>query len=175
MVATAVVAAILVAVILTVRSGPREVSLFYGALLAIALVVLAETLYGQVRVGPIGITRRSLRGTSSYRREELDTPVLHSYVRRTRTGLQRVLRLSIRRRHARYGFMVTSNLYPHAAVEQIARRVGAARPSAGRGLDIEAAYLGATLWVHRHPVLLTVLVVVAAWLGTSAYLTWLTR
>ncbi|GAB2611748.1 hypothetical protein [Pseudactinotalea suaedae] len=171
-VAMAIASAVLVVMILAARSGPSWLAILYGVLLAIALAVLVETLYGQVRVDPSGITRRSLRGTTTYLREELETPVLHSYVRRTRTGRQHVRRLSIRRRRRRYGFMITSDLYAYAEVEQIARRVGAARPSTTRGADIEASYPGATLWAHRHPVLLGVLIAVAVWLGASVYVTW---
>ncbi|WP_156253183.1 hypothetical protein [Pseudactinotalea terrae] len=167
-----VAAAVLAALIATAGGSPAEVRVIYGVMLVIVLVLLAESLYAQVRVDPHGITRRSLRGTTTYVREELATPVLHKYLRRGRGGKQKVCRLSIRRRGGRYGFVITSDLYRYSDVDTIAARVGAARPKSARGVEIEAEYPGSTRWAQRHPVLLVVIWCVIVWLGATIYVTW---
>lgn len=66
--------------------------------------------------------------------------------------------------------MITSDLYAFADVERIAERVGAATRSEERGIEIEAAYPGATLWAHRHPVLLGLLIGALTWLACASYI-----
>ncbi|WP_420113166.1 hypothetical protein [Pseudactinotalea sp.] len=153
-------AVVLVVVLLTQDLGLPFVWWLLGALLVFLLIVVAETLVGEVRVDNLGITRRSLRGTRSYGREDLDLPVLHTYMRSSRSGRHPVLRLTIRRLSGRYGFQLTSDLYSADTVDRLAGLVNAVRVSDPRPADVEARYPGSTRPWQRHPVLFVITVMV---------------
>lgn len=159
-------AGVLVVVMLTQDLGLPFVWWLLGALLVFLLIVVAETLAGEVRVDTIGIARRSLRGTRSYRREELDVPVLHTYMRSSRSGRHPVLRLTIRRSGGRYAFQLTSDLYSAATVDRLAGLVNAVRVSDPRPADVETRYPGSTRPWQRHPVLFVITVMVVTAIGS---------
>lgn len=151
-------------IIVTQYLGPPFVSWLLGAVAVFLLIVAAEALVGQVRVDSLGISLRSLRGTRSYRREELDMSVLHRYMRPSRSGRHLMLRLTVRRSGGRYAFQITSDLYPMSSVDRVAGLVNAMRVTDRRPADVETRYPGSTRPWQRHPVLFFIFVAVVTWI-----------
>lgn len=166
--------AVLVVVMVTQDLGPPVLLVVLGALLVFVVIVFVESLVGEVRVDSVGISRRSVRGTRAYRREQLTRPVLHRYLRPSRSGRHPVLRLTIRLPGGRYGFQITSDLFSMSDVDRVAGLVKAERSSARSPADLEALYPGSTRPWQRHPVLFVIAVAVVTWIVVGIMLTQMT-